>query len=40
MDFPEDNAERIKACINIAEEYGIKVNLGGTGFAEDKKKAK
>lgn len=39
MDFSEDNAERIKACMNIAEKYGIKVNLGGTGFAEDKKKA-
>lgn len=37
VDFSEDNAERINACIKIAEKYGIKVNLGGTGFAEDKK---
>lgn len=37
FDFPEDNEERISACMKIAEEYGIRVNLGGTGFADDKK---
>lgn len=37
LDFPEDNTERISACKKIAESYGIRVNLGGTGFADDKK---
>ena len=37
MEFPEDNAERIRVCMGIAKEHGIKVNLGGTGFAEDKR---
>lgn len=36
--FSEENEERINACIKIAEKFGIKVNRGGTGFAEDKKK--
>lgn len=38
MDFSEDNAERINACMRIAEKHEIKVNLGGTGFAEDKQR--
>ena len=33
----EDNDARIQECIAIAKGYGLKVNLGGTGFAEDKK---
>lgn len=37
VDFEEENQERIRACLQIAEAHGIKVNLGGTGFAEDKK---
>lgn len=37
-EFPEENAERIEACTGLAKDYGIKVNLGGTGFAEDKRK--
>lgn len=37
VDFSEDNEERIGVCMKIAEGYGIRVNLGGTGFADDKK---
>ncbi len=36
MDFPEDNEERINACKEIAESFGIRVSVGGTGFAGDK----
>lgn len=36
MEFPEENEERIQACRAIAEEYGFRVNIGGTGFVDDK----
>lgn len=36
--LPEENPEGIQRCMAIAEAMGIRVNLGGTGFAEDKKK--
>lgn len=35
-EFPEENEGRIQACQRIAEKYGFRVNVGGTGFAEDK----
>ncbi len=35
--FKEDNDARVQACVEIAKKRGLKVNLGGTGFAEDKK---
>ncbi len=34
----EENQDGIDRCMAIAENMGIKVNLGGTGFVEDKKK--
>jgi len=33
----EENEERIMACKSIAESKGFKVNIGGHGFASDKK---
>lgn len=36
----EDNKERIDACRRHAEALGIRVNVGGTGFADDKKNLK
>lgn len=35
-DLLEENEERIQACKAIAEQYGFRVNIGGTGFADDK----
>lgn len=36
QDFTEENEGRIQACRLIAEQHGFRVNVGGTGFAEDK----
>lgn len=35
-DLIEDNDERIDRCKEIAEAKGIRVNVGGTGFADDR----
>lgn len=35
-DFSEENEGRIRACRRIAEQYGFRVDVGGTGFAEKK----
>lgn len=36
-DLEENNEERVEACKKIAEGYGVRVNVGGTGFLDDKK---
>lgn len=33
----ENNDERVEACKQMAEGYGIRVNIGGTGFLDDKR---
>lgn len=38
-EFSEDNLERVNACRDIAEKLGFRVNVGGTGFKDDKIKA-
>lgn len=40
MNLPEDNEERINACRKYGEGCGIRVNIGGTGFVDDKKNLK
>ena len=37
-ELPEENQSGIERCMAIAEAMRIKVNLGGTGFVEDKRK--
>lgn len=37
-ELSEENQDGIDRCMAIAEAMGIKVNLGGTGFAEEKRK--
>lgn len=32
----EENSQRVQACAKIAKNFGFRVNVGGTGFKEDK----
>lgn len=36
-DMEEDNEQGIERCKGIAEQHGLRVNLGGTGFLSDRK---
>lgn len=36
-DITADNEKQVTRCAEIAKEYGIRVSVGGTGFADDKK---